>query len=47
MFEDFKPMALNKDEIEALIELRMIDSEMADMEKDLCFKLGVKEVLSL
>lgn len=47
VFEDFKPMALNKDEIEALIELRMIDSEMADMEKDLCFKLGVKEVLSL
>ena len=44
--EDFKPMALNKEEIEALIELRMIDSEMADMEKDLCFKLGVKEVLN-
>ena len=46
VFEDFKPMALNKEEIEALIELRMIDSEMADMEKDLCFKLGVKEVLN-
>ena len=44
--EDFKPMALNKEEIEALIELRMIDSEIADMEKDLCFKLGVKEVLN-
>ena len=44
--EDFKPMALNKEEIEALIELRMIDSEMADMEKDLCFKLGMKEVLN-
>lgn len=44
--EDFKPMALNKEEIEALIELRMIDSEMADMEKDLYFKLGVKEVLN-
>lgn len=46
VFEDFKPMALNKEEIEALIELRMIDSEMADMEKDLYFKLGVKEVLN-
>ncbi len=46
VFEDFKPMALNKEEIEALIELRMIDLEMADMEKDLCFKLGVKEVLN-
>ena len=44
--EDFKPMALNKEEIEALIELRMIDSEMSDMEKDLYFKLGVKEVLN-
>ena len=44
--EDFKPMALNKEEIEALIELRMIDSEMADMEKDLYFKLGVREVLN-
>ena len=46
VFEDFKPLALNKEETEALIELRIIDLGMADMEKDLCFKLGVKEVLN-
>ena len=46
VFEDFKPMELNKEEVEALIELRKIDVEMGDMEKDLCFKLGIKEAMS-
>lgn len=46
VFEDFKPMELNKEEVEALIELRKIDVEMGDMEKDLCFKLGMKEIIN-
>ena len=34
------------EEQKALIELRRIDVEMGDMEKDLCFKLGIKEAMS-
>ena len=46
MFEDLEFIELNKEEQKALIELRKIDVEMGDMEKDLCFKLGMKEVIN-
>ena len=46
VFEDLEFIELNKEEQKALIELRKIDVEMGDMEKDLCFKLGIKEVMS-
>ena len=46
VFEDLEFIELNKEEQKALIELRRIDVEMGDMEKDLCFKLGIKEAMS-
>jgi len=46
VFEDLKPIVLNKEEMKALIELRKIDIEMGYLEKDLCFKLGMKEVIN-
>ena len=46
VFEDLEFIELNKEEQKALIELRKIDVEMGDMEKDLCFKLGLKEAMS-
>ncbi|MGM9970185.1 MAG: DUF6664 family protein [Anaeroplasma sp.] len=46
VFEDLKPISLNKEEIKALVKLRKIDIDMGYMEKDLCFKLGMKEVLN-
>lgn len=46
VFEDFKPIVLNKEEMKALIQLREIDVTMGYMEKNLCFKLGMKEVMS-
>ena len=46
VFEDLEFVELNKEEQKALIELRKIDVEMGDMEKDLCFKLGIKEATS-
>lgn len=46
VFEDLEFIELNKEEQKALIELRKIDVEMGDMEKDLCFKLGIKEAIS-
>ena len=46
VFEDLKPIILNKEEMKALLELRKIDIEMGYLEKDLCFKLGMKEVIN-
>lgn len=46
VFEDMKPIELNKDEMKALCELRDIDIEMGSMEKKVCFKLGMKEVIN-
>ncbi|MGN1270249.1 MAG: DUF6664 family protein [Clostridia bacterium] len=46
VFEDLKPINLNKEEMKALVKLRKIDIDMGYMEKDLCFKLGMKEVLN-
>ena len=46
VFEDLEFIELNKEELKALIELRRIDVEMGDIEKDLCFKLGIKEAIS-
>lgn len=45
VFEDLENVILTKEEIKALVELRDIDIAMGDMEKYLCFKLGMKEVL--
>lgn len=46
VFEDLKPISLNDEEMKALIELRKIDIDMGYMEKDICFKLGMKEVIN-
>ena len=46
-FEDLKPNELTKDEMKALCELREIDIEMGSLEKKLCFKLGMKEIINL
>lgn len=46
VFEDLKPIKLNIEEMKALVELRKIDIDMGYMEKDLCFKLGMKEVIN-
>ena len=46
VFENLEPIILNKDEMKALINLREIDIEMGHMEKKLCFKLGMKEVIN-
>lgn len=46
VFEDMKPIELNKDEMKALCKLRDIDIEMGSMEEKLCFKLGMKEVIN-
>lgn len=46
VFEDLEAIILTQDEMKALVELREIDIEMGTMEKDLCFKLGMKEVIN-
>lgn len=46
VFEDLEPIVLNKEEMKALVELREIDINMGSIEKDLCFKLGMKEVIN-
>ncbi len=46
VFEDLEPIVLNKGEMKALVELRKIDIAMGHMEKKLCFKLGMKEVIN-
>lgn len=46
VFEDLEPIILNKEEMKALVELRKIDISMGHMEKKLCFKLGMKEVIN-
>lgn len=46
VFEDLKPIVLTEEEMKALVELREIDIHMGCMEKNLCFKLGIKEVLN-
>lgn len=46
VFEDLEVIELNKEEMKALVELRKIDIDMGYMEKDLCFKLGMKEVIN-
>lgn len=46
VFEDLKAIKLNKEEMKALVELREIDIDMGYMEKHICFKLGMKEVIN-
>ena len=46
VFEDLEPIVLTKDEMKALVELREIDLTIGSLEKDLCFKLGMKEVIN-
>ena len=45
VFEDTKFIELDREEINALCELRKIDIERGSMEKKLCFILGMKEVI--
>lgn len=45
VYEDLSPIQLNKEEMKALVDLREIDIEMRYMELNLCFKLGMKEVI--
>jgi hypothetical protein len=46
VFENLKPIVLTNEEMKALVELRKIDIDMGCMEKNLCFKLGMKEVIN-
>lgn len=46
VFEDLETIILNKGEMKALVDLRRIDIAMGHMEKKLCFKLGMKEVIN-
>ncbi len=46
VYEDLMPIELNKEEIMALVDLREIDIELVYMELNLCFKLGMKEVIN-
>jgi len=46
VFEDLEPIVLTKEEMKALVELREIDLTIGSLEKDLCFKLGMKEVIN-
>ena len=46
VFEDLTPVVLTEEEMKALVELREIDIDMGHMEKKLCFKLGMKEVIN-
>ena len=46
VFEDLEPIVLNTEEMKALVELREIDINMGAIEKDLCFKLGMNEVIN-
>ncbi len=46
VFEDLEPIALTNDEIKALVELREIDLSIGSMEQNLCFKLGMKEIIN-
>lgn len=46
VFEDLKCITLTEEEMKALIVLRKIDIDMGSMEKELCFRLGMKEVIN-
>lgn len=46
VFEDLKCVTLTEEEMKALIALRKIDIDMGSMEKELCFRLGMKEVIN-
>lgn len=47
VFEDLEPIALNDNEMYALVEMRKIDIEFGQMEEKLCFKLGMNEIINL
>lgn len=47
LFNDLEPVILNEEEIEKLIELIKITSHINVIEEILCFKLGMKEIISL
>ena len=46
VYEDLSTIQLNKEEMKALVDLREIDIELVYMELNLCFKLGMKEVIN-
>lgn len=46
VFECLNPIELNKEEMKALVNLREVDIDMGIIERNLCFKLGMKEVIN-
>ena len=46
VFENSNPIILNEEEMKALIELQEIDAKEESIEKVLCFKLGMNEILN-
>lgn len=47
LYNDLEPVILNEEEIEKLIELIKITNHINAIEEMLCFKLGMKEIISL
>ena len=47
LYNDLEPVILDEEETEKLIELIKITSYINAMEEMLCFKLGMKEIISL
>lgn len=47
LYNDLEPVILNEEETKKLIELIKITSHINVMEEILCFKLGMKEIISL
>ena len=47
LYNDLEPVILNEEETEKLIELIKIISHINAIEEMICFKLGIKEIISL
>ena len=47
LYNDLEPVILNEEETKKLIELIKITSHINVIEEILCFKLGMKEIISL
>ena len=47
LYNDLEPVILNEEETEKLIELIKIISHINAIEEMICFKLGMKEIISL
>ena len=47
LYNDLEPVILNEEETEKLIELLRITNHINAIEEMICFKLGMKEIISL